>query len=135
MNPKLIIVHATMSYPYENIDPKKLWVRSILEGHKGIPYHFYIQRDGTLTQHHLLTEPGHHCKGHNNHSIGICYEGGLDEHGYPTDTRTDKQKRRLSDLIENLGYLFPGIRTIGMHDAHRHLDSPCFNAHAEYAQQ
>lgn len=124
-----------MSRHYEDINTEKLWVRSILEGHKDIPYHFYIRKDGTLTQHRLLTEPGHHCKGHNNHSIGICYEGGLDEHGYPTDTRTDKQKRRLADLIETLGYVFPGIRTIGMHDAHRHLDSPCFNARAEFSEK
>lgn len=132
MTPKLIIIHATMSYPYEEIDQNKLWVRSVLEGHKNIPYHFYIRRDGTLTQHHLLTQPGHHCKGHNNHSIGICYEGGLDEHGYPTDTRTEKQKKRLADLVENLGYLFPGIRAIGMKDVHRELDSPCFDAYEEY---
>lgn len=121
-----------MSYPYEDIDQNKLWVRSILDGHKNIPYHFYIRRDGKITQHHLLTEAGHHCKGHNNHSIGICYEGGLDEHGYPTDTRTEKQKRRMADLIENLGYVFTGIRTVGMKDVHRAFDSPCFDARREY---
>lgn len=132
MNPTLIIIHATMTYPYQTTTPEKLWVKSRLEGHKDIPFHFYIQRDGTLTQHHLLTEPGHHCKGHNKHSIGICYEGGQDDHGYPTDTRTPAQKARLTDLIEILRFVFPGIRVIGMHDAHRHLDSPCFNALQEY---
>ena len=134
MKPRLIIIHATMSYPYEDITVEKLWVRSILEGHKGIPYHFYIRRDGTVTQHRLLTEPGTHCKGYNNKSIGICYEGGQDEHGYPTDTRTEAQRRKMHDMITNLGYCFPGIRTIGMHDAHRYLDSPCFDAIAEFRE-
>ncbi len=121
-----------MSYPYENIDQQKLWVRSINEGHKNIPFHFYIRKDGTVSQHNLLTEPGHHCKGHNNHSIGICYEGGLNECGHPSDTRTPAQKAKLHDIITNLGYMFPGIKTIGMNIAHRSQNSPCFDAAAEY---
>ncbi|SEN34905.1 N-acetylmuramoyl-L-alanine amidase, partial [Prevotella sp. ne3005] len=31
---------------------------------------------------------GAHCLNHNAHSIGICYEGGLDIRGQPADTRT-----------------------------------------------
>lgn len=121
-----------MSYPYESISDQKLWIRSVNEGHKGIPYHFYIRKDGSVSQHLLLTEPGHHCAGHNNHSIGICYEGGLDECGYPSDTRSPAQKVRLHDIVTHLGYVFPGIRTIGARDANRKLDSPCFDAIEEF---
>ena len=35
-----------------------------------------------------------HCSatGYNQHSIGVCYEGGLDIRGRPSDTRTSEQK-------------------------------------------
>ena len=36
---------------------------------------------------------GAHANHYNAHSIGICYEGGLDANGNPADTRTEAQKR------------------------------------------
>lgn len=50
---------------------------------------------------------GAHCKGHNEGSIGICYEGGLDIKGNPKDTRTAEQKRAMKWLIETLKFDFP----------------------------
>ncbi|HBE54503.1 MAG TPA: hypothetical protein DDW22_00025, partial [Prevotellaceae bacterium] len=68
-------------------------------GFTGIGYHFYVRRDGTLTQHRLLLEVGAHARPYNHCSIGICYEGGLDGHGKPRDTRTTAQTRRLDTLL------------------------------------
>lgn len=53
-----------------------------------VGYHFYVRRDGTLTQHRGLLEVGTHCCPYNRCSIGICYEGGLNAQGRPVDTRT-----------------------------------------------
>lgn len=50
-------------------------------GFKDIGYHYYVERDGTLHEGRPLEEIGAHCRLHNTHSIGICYEGGLDEDG------------------------------------------------------
>ena len=50
---------------------------------------------------------GAHCKGHNEGSIGICYEGGLDAKGVPTDTRTAEQKKAMKWLVETLKKEFP----------------------------
>ncbi|MCF2583128.1 hypothetical protein I6E24_14425 [Bacteroides caecigallinarum] len=50
---------------------------------------------------------GAHCKGHNEGSIGICYEGGLDIKGNPKDTRTAEQKHAMKWLIETLKFDFP----------------------------
>ena len=57
---------------------------------------------------------GAHCKGHNEGSIGICYEGGLDIKGNPKDTRTAEQKKALKYLIMTLKKEFP-IKEIAGH--------------------
>ena len=48
---------------------------------KGIGYHYYIERDGQLHKPRDESEVGMHALHYNAHSIGICYEGGLDEKG------------------------------------------------------
>lgn len=47
-----------------------------------------IRKDDTITQHRKQLEIEAHCRPYNHSSIGICYEGRLDEHGKPCDTRT-----------------------------------------------
>ncbi len=98
-----------------------------------IGYHYYVTRDGLL--HLTLSEDvkGAHAKGYNAHSIGVCYEGGLDEQGRPADTRTPAQKRTLLALLRSLRADYPEARIVG----HRDLpnvkkDCPCFNAQCEY---
>ena len=54
-----------------------------------IGYHFYVTRDGKIHIGRPLEQPGAHCKHHNRHSIGICYEGGLDAQGHPRELHTD----------------------------------------------
>ena len=56
-----------------------------------IGYHFYIRKDGTMTQHRKLLEVGAHARPYNRCSSGICYEGGLDEQGKPCNTMTTEQ--------------------------------------------
>lgn len=45
---------------------------------------------------------GAHARHYNAHSIGICYEGGLDEHGRAADTRTPAQRAALIALLRSL---------------------------------
>ena len=68
-------------------------------GFRDIGYHFYITRDGVLHHCRPVSEIGAHVRGFNRHSIGICYEGGLDENGRPADTRTTAQRFALLDLL------------------------------------
>ena len=98
-------------------------------------YHYYITRDGTTyqTRHEQLI--GAHAKGYNSHSLGVCYEGGLDEHGKPADTRTQAQKQSLLKLLKRLRKEHPGAQILG----HRDLPDvkkacPCFDARSEYSQ-
>ena len=96
-------------------------------------YHYYITRDGHVyqTRHEQLV--GAHAVGYNSHSLGVCYEGGLDEHGKPADTRTPRQKRALLNLLKKLKTAHPDARILGHRDLPDvHKDCPCFDAIAEY---
>ena len=96
-------------------------------------YHYYITRDGTTyqTRHEQLI--GAHAKGYNSHSLGVCYEGGLDEQGNAADTRTRAQKRALLRLLRRLKKEHPDARILGHRDLPDvHKDCPCFDASEEY---
>ena len=96
-------------------------------------YHYYITRDGQLYQTRHENLPGAHARHYNQHSIGICYEGGLDKNGHPKDTRTPEQKAALHALLKSLREDYPEAVILG----HRDLpgvrkDCPCFDAKEEY---
>ena len=63
-----------------------------------------------------MEQAGAHARGYNAHSIGICYEGGLDTHGRSADTRTDFQKHSLRVLVMLLLRDYPGSRVCGHRD-------------------
>lgn len=88
----------------------------------GCGYHYVIYQDGSIHTGRPLEKNGAHVKDHNAHSIGICYIGGLDEHGHACDTRTEAQKQSLRSLITDLHQRFPKAIILG----HRDL-SPDFN--------
>ena len=59
---------------------------------------------------------GAHARGFNEHSIGIAYEGGLDENGQPADTRTQRQKYSMRALIRTLKKDFSIEKVCGHRD-------------------
>jgi len=83
-------------------------------------YHIYIRRNGTLEfgpeYGRMVWEIGAHAKGFNRNSIGICYEGGLDENGKPADTRTPAQRQAMKYVKQMLNFCFPGIEHTGHRD-------------------
>lgn len=100
-----------------------------------VSYHYYVRRNGDVVP--LLPESvqGVHARHYNYCSLGICYEGGLDETGRAVDTRTPAQKASLYQLLKNLREDYPDARIMG----HRELPHvakacPCFDASAEYAE-
>lgn len=66
------------------------------------------------------------------HSIGVCYEGGLDRLGRPKDTRTLAQKGSLLALVRELKRRFPKALAVGHHDLDPMKACPCFDAAKEY---
>ena len=95
---------------------------------------FYITRDGEIHRGRSLEEAGAHCRNHNAHSIGVCYEGGLDADGKPKDTRTLEQKGALLALLRELKRQFPKALIVGHHDLNPMKGCPCFDAVQEYLQ-
>ena len=74
---------------------------------------------------------GAHCLNHNRHSLGICYEGGLDANGNPADTRTKVQKESMLNLLTELKKQHPNAVIVG-HSTFINKACPCFDAANEY---
>ncbi len=98
-------------------------------------YHYYVTRDGQLYQTRHENLVGAHARHYNQHSIGVCYEGGLNEQGKPADTRTEAQKATLWHLLKSLKVDYPNAKIIGHCELpHVAKDCPCFLASKEYAE-
>lgn len=82
-----------------------------------------------------VNQIGAHAAGWNDRSIGICYEGGLDEAGTPSDTRTYAQKCSLLDLLRQLRRDYPEAKIVGHCQLSPYIRKacPCFDAREEYA--
>ena len=102
-------------------------------GFKDIGYHFYIERDGKMVEGRPMEKTGAHCLHHNNHSIGICLEGGLDRNGLYADTRTGAQELALIDLLAKLKERFPKAIILAHHELDPGKPCPCFDV-SEYRE-
>lgn len=100
-------------------------------GWRDVGYHYIVRLDGSVERGRPISQPGAHCYGHNAHSIGICYVGGIDEHGRHADTRTPAQRAALVKLLRNLEKIYR-CPIHGHHDYNYGKDCPCFDAATEY---
>ena len=92
---RFIVIHCSATRCDRDYTVEQLLRDHKVRGFRTIGYHFYIRKNGVVAQHRKLLEVGAHARGFNRCSIGICYEGGLDEYGNPADTRTPIQKACL----------------------------------------
>jgi N-acetyl-anhydromuramyl-L-alanine amidase AmpD len=128
----LIIIHCSAVKPWQESGVREIdrWHRA--KGWKSCGYHYVVRRDGTVEVGRPVEEVGAHCLNRNRHSIGICYEGGLDADGNPADTRTEAQKRALRELLGRLKKQFPKAFITGHNTFDPMKACPCFNAMEEY---
>lgn len=128
----LLVIHCSATLPGQSATVEDIdrWHRQ--RGFSCIGYHFYITVDGMIWRGRPISQVGAHCKGYNAHSIGICYEGGLDCEGHPCDTRTLLQKAALVALINKLKQEFSTADVVGHCDLNLHKACPCFCAVEEY---
>ncbi len=102
-------------------------------GYAMIGYHWYITRDGEIHEGRPEKFAGAHVRHYNEHAIGVCYEGGLDAHGRPADTRTPEQKAALHVLLEDLHNTYPQAVVCGHRDfPNVRKDCPCYDARKEH---
>ena len=98
-------------------------------------YHYYVRYNGDIVP--LLPESvqGVHARHYNNCSLGIVYEGGLNEKGVATDTRTAAQKHSLYELLKELTAEYPEARIVGHRELpHVAKKCPCYFPSIEYAE-
>lgn len=127
-----IIVHCTATKAGQNFTVEDVRRWHLQRKYKDIGYHYLVLLDGTVEKGRSVEEVGAHCVGHNSHSIGVCYVGGLDASGKASDTRTLEQRIALRQLLTDLKAKYPKAVI------HGHCDfaakaCPCFNATKEYS--
>lgn len=140
-----IIIHCSATRKSSKLTPLELVRMHRRRGFNGCGYHFYIRKDGEICEMRSVSTVGAHCKGHNEGSIGICYEGGLDDKGNPQDTRTEEQKKAMMFLVKMLKKEYD-IKTVAGHrdfspdlngngeiEPHEWIKMcPCFDVKAEF---
>lgn len=112
-----IIIHcsATPDGKDYTVDDIRRWHKQ--RGYSDVGYHYIVYRNGQLVQGRDVNIIGAHASGHNAHSIGICYIGGMSaDNTRPEDTRTLRQKGRLLSLLVDLRKLYPNARIVGHRD-------------------
>ncbi|MBS1444529.1 MAG: N-acetylmuramoyl-L-alanine amidase [Prevotella sp.] len=127
---RFLVIHCSATRADRNYTDKQLMRDHKKRGFRTVGYHFYVHKDGSITQFRKLLEVGSHARPYNRCSIGICYEGGLDDEGRPADTLTRAQYDAMWNLLRKLKITFPQAKIVG----HRDLPGttpkacPCFDA-------
>lgn len=127
-----IVVHCSATQPGIDIGVREIdaWHRS--QGWAACGYHYVVRLNGEVELGRPENVPGAHVVGHNYHSIGVCYIGGLDANGKPSDTRTVLQREGLQRLLRELLIRYPKAVICGHRDLNPHKACPCFDARSEY---
>ena len=105
---KEIIIHCSATPEGRDFTVEDIRGWHLQRGFADIGYHYVIYRDGSVHEGRSVNRAGAHCLGHNAHSIGVCYIGGVATDGKtPKDTRTSEQKNALTSLLIKLHTLYP----------------------------
>lgn len=76
-------------------------------GWKGIAYHYYVRKDGSIYRGRPEDTVGGHTSGYNYCSIGICAEG-----NFETDIMSNAQRDAIRALVLDIRTRYPDTQTI-----------------------
>jgi N-acetyl-anhydromuramyl-L-alanine amidase AmpD len=128
-----IVIHCAATKPSMDVPIERVKKWHLDRGWSDIGYHYYITRDGEIHKGRKLSTIGAHVRGYNSKSIGICYEGGINESGEPEDNRTKAQKKSLLKVVQILKFVFSGAIVQGHRDfPNVNKACPSFDAKNEY---
>ena len=128
-----IIVHCTATPEGRDYDAEDIRRWHKQQGWSDIGYHYVVLRNGHVQVGRDVDLIGAHCQGHNAHSIGVVYVGGVAKDGKtPKDTRTDLQKATLLSLLLALRHSYPNATILGHRDYDSGKACPSFDARTEY---
>ena len=130
----LIVIHCSATRVDRDFTAKDVDTAHRFRGFSCWGYHYYIRKSGQIEPMRDEDTVGAHARGFNAISLGVCYEGGLDENGYPADTRTQAQRFTLLDLLTILRHQYPKAQILGHYQlsASIHKACPCFDCRKEY---
>ena len=127
-----IIVHCSATPKGKHFSAETIKSWHLKRGFSDIGYHFIIHLDGSLEYGRMGNIQGAHCKEENKFSIGLCYIGGMNDTMEEwEDTRTNKQKESLVELLSLLKKLHTEAKIYGHRDFSTKL-CPSFDAKEEY---
>jgi N-acetylmuramoyl-L-alanine amidase len=112
-NPNKIIYHHSARGEWS---PEEINEYHKSKGWKGIGYHYYIRKDGSIYSGRPENAEGAHTKGENNSSIGICLEGNFEDE-YPTE----EQLESLYKLSLYTSLKYDIYKIIGHRDVYKTL--------------
>lgn len=140
-----IVIHCTATKPGQDLTVEDVRRMHKAKGWSDIGYHYLVRLDGHIETGRDVDIIGAHVSGHNAHTIGVCYVGGLDATGNPYDTRTYNQKQSMLNLLKMLRAAYPKAIIKGHRDYSPDKNNngciepsewikacPCFNAITEY---
>lgn len=81
------------------------------KGWKGIAYHYFVRKDGTIYRGRPEDTSGGHTTGYNHNSIGICAEG-----NFELETMSDAQRDALHALVLDVRTRYPDTQTVRHRD-------------------
>ena len=99
---RIILHHAAGNGTAESIHKYHMSL-----GWKGIAYHYYVRKDGTIYRGRPEDTVGGHTSGYNSRSIGICAEG-----NFETDIMSDAQRDAIRALVLDIRTRHPDTQTI-----------------------
>lgn len=118
-----IVVHCTATPEGKPLTVEQIRREHKAQGWSDIGYHYVVTLDGRLHLGRDVDVAGAHVNGHNAHTIGVAYVGGLENRpGVPyaklpaKDTRTGSQKSTLLSLLMDLHKLYPYAKICGHRD-------------------
>ena len=140
----LIVIHCSATRVDRDFTAKDVDTAHRFRGFSCWGYHYYIRKSGQIEPMRDEDTVGAHARGFNAISLGVCYEGGLDEDGKAADTRTSRQKESLHRLVRELLQRYPDAKVVGHRDLspdtnyngivdpwERIKECPCFEVKAE----
>lgn len=129
-----VVVHWSETYTNANLSAAQL---TELTGAGDNAYHFIIRRDGSVERGLPLNVQGNHCDtlGHNKHSIGVCFVGGLNTSSGSKNLYEVASSRSITLSQYNSFYQimrvffqqFPGGQALGHMDIDPNQEDPGFD--------
>lgn len=129
-----MVVHWSETYTNSNLSAEQL---TELTGAGDNAYHFIIRRDGSVERGLPLNTIGDHCEtlGHNDHSIGVCFIGGLNTSSGSSDlyevvssrSVTLSQYKSFYEIMRTFFTQFPGGQALGHMDIDANQEDPGFD--------